>query len=601
VWRVVLVGCLLTGPVGAEPEERRGPARWQQATSAPSLVRVWGIGAELYGVGPSGTHRSIDGGATWSAVEQGSANGIWGSSLADVWVVRARTIHHSMDGAGEHWAARTLPVSFGTTLEGIWGIDRERYVFGADRSEGRGVILHSRDGGASWQREAVDIERVAGMWGTAKDRYAVGARGAILHSSGDGSWRTVRTGTGSLEGIWGTEHAIYAVGTGGTILSSTDGKTWTPRTSGVKYTLSSIVGLSGRELFVGSVDGAPLRSTDGAAWKPITALVPRGHVWASSREHMVVASSEVHFVGDSLGEPIVAPVVPDDLKPLITRFAQYPAARDLIAIAAHRLGSRVPLSPWLTRPGLPRFRITSIKNCSSLLDALTRDPAFTYPGTEIALELTCAKPCSATNPRPTVTQHAKILHAGAVKSSVEVHYEAQPDLCAANDPEATIAHEAVMARHASQLGTELITSLADATSEAAKIDAYARYLIDGGITHTITLAQLLDRPVTWRGFFWNDPVASSTAQPAAKQAVCSSPPPPGAEEKADEAFNQGQYAQASRYFQKLLPCRPRVLQKAYLAACRAREFPLAKKLFQQIGNNNYAVICMKEGFDPRKP
>jgi hypothetical protein len=101
-------------------EERRGPAHWQQSTSAPALSRVWGVGAEIYGVGTSGVHRSTDGGATWMQVgDPGAAIGVWGSGLDDVWVVRARTLHHSTDGEGEHWTTRTLPVSFGTTLEGM--------------------------------------------------------------------------------------------------------------------------------------------------------------------------------------------------------------------------------------------------------------------------------------------------------------------------------------------------------------------------------------------------------------------------------------------------------------------------------------------------
>lgn len=106
-WFVLV--CLATSQVGAE--ERRGPPRWQQSTSAPALSRVWGVGAELYGVGASGAHRSTDGGATWTQVgDPSAAIGVWGSGLDDVWVVRTRSVHHSIDGAGQYWTKQPLAV-----------------------------------------------------------------------------------------------------------------------------------------------------------------------------------------------------------------------------------------------------------------------------------------------------------------------------------------------------------------------------------------------------------------------------------------------------------------------------------------------------------
>lgn len=606
MWRAAIACLALTATAGAE--ERRGPARWQQASEAPALARVWGVGAELYGVGATGTHRSVDGGATWSRIDQGGvANGVWGSSLHDIWVIRARTIHHSMDGAGEHWSTRTLPVSFGTSLEGMWGVDRERYVFGADRSDNRGVILHSHDGGTSWQREVVDIERVAGMWGaSAKDVYAVGAGGAILHSTGDGKWRTVRAGGGPLEGVWGTQGAIYAVGANGTILFSADGKTWTPRTSGVKYTLSSIAGLSAKELYVGSADGAPLRSTDGIVWKAITALVPRGQVWASSSEHVVVASSEVHFFGASSGEAIVPPEVPDELKPLRTRFQQYPAARDLISIAANRLGGQTKLAPWLLSPGTPRLRIDSVKNCSLKLDTIKQKPSFTYPGTEIVLDLRCATPCSATVPRPTVTQHAKIVHGGQPVSTIEVTFEATPDLCSMDDPRATVAHDAVIAKHAEHVGQVLNLGLGLASNNSARIDAYARYLIDGGPSMAFRdeVAKLLDRPASWRGFFWNDagvptPPLATSVRPTSPDCTSMASTLRDLHTKGDEAMAKGEFARAFANYMRVLRCDSKVAVKAYLAACRAKEFQQARHLFRLIGRSNLWQICQKQGFDPR--
>jgi hypothetical protein len=188
------------------------------------------------------------------------------------------------------------------------------------------VILRSRDRGASWRAESlpIAIERIAAMWGSAaNDVYAVGARGAILRSTGDGTWQVVRqpqATPASLEAVWGTNATdVYAVGTNGLILHSADrGKTWTPRASNVQYTLSSIVG-SGREILVGSADGQPLRSTDGVAWRPMTAMVGRGHVWIDRDRVVVAGPTGLQF----LGVPKIPPT--RNPPPVIQRWPVSPA------------------------------------------------------------------------------------------------------------------------------------------------------------------------------------------------------------------------------------------------------------------------------------
>src|SRR5512138_1518405 len=126
---LVLGLLLLDAHVGASP---RGPNRWQDSSGAPAVSRVWGTGSELYGVGAAGAYRSRDGGATWTPVDgAGAATGVWGSGPDDVWIVRPRTIHHSTDGLS--WTTQSLPaLSFNPSLEGMWGVDRDRYLFGVD-------------------------------------------------------------------------------------------------------------------------------------------------------------------------------------------------------------------------------------------------------------------------------------------------------------------------------------------------------------------------------------------------------------------------------------------------------------------------------------
>ncbi len=71
------------------------------------------------------------------------------------------------------------------------------------------------------------------------------------------------------------------------------------------------------------------------------------------------------------------------------------------------------------------------------------------------------------------------------------------------------------------------------------------------------------------------------------------------ETKADDLINSGSYAKALRTYEQIVKCRPDVAGKAYLSACKARNFPKAKALFKLVGRDSFAQICIKEGFDPR--
>jgi len=71
------------------------------------------------------------------------------------------------------------------------------------------------------------------------------------------------------------------------------------------------------------------------------------------------------------------------------------------------------------------------------------------------------------------------------------------------------------------------------------------------------------------------------------------------ESRGDSLMNNGLFAAALLAFDKVVRCRPAAINKAYLAACRARSFVKAKRYFAMIARPNIAQICMKEGFDPR--
>ena len=71
------------------------------------------------------------------------------------------------------------------------------------------------------------------------------------------------------------------------------------------------------------------------------------------------------------------------------------------------------------------------------------------------------------------------------------------------------------------------------------------------------------------------------------------------ERKGDELAGDGAYAAALTAYELAFRCRPVVAQKAYLAACKSRNFAKARLYYRMVGRDSLAQICLKEGFDPR--
>ena len=75
-----------------------------------------------------------------------------------------------------------------------------------------------------------------------------------------------------------------------------------------------------------------------------------------------------------------------------------------------------------------------------------------------------------------------------------------------------------------------------------------------------------------------------------------------AEAEAERLQSMGSFAAALATLEKIVKCKPAVALKAYLNACKARNFPKAKVYFQLSGaKESHAQICMQFGFDPRVP
>jgi hypothetical protein len=84
------------------------------------------------------------------------------------------------------------------------------------------------DGGATWRQETTTPSNFNYLWGcyaaAAGDLYAVGPRGMIFHSTGNGSWTTETSATDQdLLALWGMGGTVIAVG--GAIVTRV-GQTW---------------------------------------------------------------------------------------------------------------------------------------------------------------------------------------------------------------------------------------------------------------------------------------------------------------------------------------------------------------------------------------
>ena len=148
-----------------------------------------------------------------------------------------------------------------------------------------------------WTVELTGEAHFNGLWGSGPtDVYAVGAQGAIFHSSGDGHWVEQTTGVNAdLYCVWGSgANDIYVGGFGNTLLHSTGNGVWTAQTIPQLGT-ASIWGSSSSDVYLTFPlsMGAVYHSTGNGTWAP-TAIGSNtsilSTVWGT-------ASSNVYFGG----------------------------------------------------------------------------------------------------------------------------------------------------------------------------------------------------------------------------------------------------------------------------------------------------------------
>jgi photosystem II stability/assembly factor-like uncharacterized protein len=168
-----------------------GGGTWiEQPTSVPGPISAASFCSVSLGFAVSSEHalRTVDGGVTWAVSFQATATEqLWGvgcSGLSQAWVVGRDTVLHTADGGGS-WQRREI-TDAKTTLTRAYFFDGKGWILGFG-----GLVLMSEDRGERWKRlpvpttEALLDIRVNGTEG-----WIVGARGTILRSPDGGTtWR----------------------------------------------------------------------------------------------------------------------------------------------------------------------------------------------------------------------------------------------------------------------------------------------------------------------------------------------------------------------------------------------------------------------------
>jgi hypothetical protein len=166
----------------------------------------------------------------------------------------------------------------------------------------RGLVRYSTGDGV-WHGQAAGSEDLIGVWADplGSNIYAVGGQGSILHSTGNGVWIT-EVSTGSpLNFVWGASaDDVYAVGDGGAVWHKGAVGGWQKQVSSTTLPLTSVWGPSASDLYLVGL-GVTLHSTGDGTWtrlaSPTASLTMISGFGSSS---LSVGLGGVGFRGDGI-------------------------------------------------------------------------------------------------------------------------------------------------------------------------------------------------------------------------------------------------------------------------------------------------------------
>lgn len=199
-------------------------------------------------------------GTAWSLQETSPhpVLAMWSTTPDHVWTagLLATTGYYN----GSTWVEDDMTLNLTVSLNGLWG-SSVTDVFAVGQN---GTVLHWN---GAWSQQSTSTTYILlAAWGSSStDVYAVGrtAGGLPIALHYNGTWSDVTTtlpptGTVALQGIWGSSSSnIYVVGQAGTILHF-DGSAWSALTSNTTANLTAVGG-SGTDVFAVGAGGTVLR------------------------------------------------------------------------------------------------------------------------------------------------------------------------------------------------------------------------------------------------------------------------------------------------------------------------------------------------------
>ncbi|MEK7399562.1 MAG: YCF48-related protein [Candidatus Poribacteria bacterium] len=223
--------------------------------------------------------------AKWGESRKGDLEGyIRGVSFIDEnkgWAVGDGGTVLSTSNGGVKWDSKIVEeikdTDLYTDLYDVHFIDEKNGWACGDMLKGAGVIIHTKDGGKTWDRQSSGL--AVAFYGIffldAKNGWAAGANGTLLVTQSSGSkWTPLVQGKANAAigegspGFWDVQFLTlqkgWTVGENGTIKMTVDGgKTWVAQNSGTDSNLSAVKFVNENAGWVVGEGGAIVATTDG--------------------------------------------------------------------------------------------------------------------------------------------------------------------------------------------------------------------------------------------------------------------------------------------------------------------------------------------------